>query len=137
MSETWIEYSGKPAGDLKVPVDKYVELDVDVPDPPFGGIEAHMLYVNVTPTWKITDKKHPDYWNQRAVLRTRYKRENGDNTAYNDRLISPHSPAWLITDGDHWETGQKGQGGKWWVKVRGDVKNVVISTRYCKTAVIR
>jgi murein DD-endopeptidase MepM/ murein hydrolase activator NlpD len=128
----WQRYSGKPAGVLKVPNGDYVRLDCDVADPPFSGFEHHMAYLNCDPVWKIA-KGQPGYEAQVGVIRVKYVREDGDSTAYQDFTVTPQSAAFLIT-ATHWEEGRKEVGGRWWVRVRGDLDRVDVGTRYVKIA---
>jgi hypothetical protein len=125
----WHDYSGKPSGTLKVPAGDYVQLDVDVADPPrTGAAEFHLLYVNATLNWKTGGTT--------GVIRTRYTREGGDDTAYNDRIVTRGTPfgspdSFLITD-VHFEVGQAGVGGRWWIRCGGDLDSLTLTTRYVK-----
>jgi hypothetical protein len=125
----WHDYSGKPDSNLKVPAGDYVALDVDVKDPPrTGAAEFHLMYVNATLNWKTGGTT--------GVIRTRYTREGGDDTAYSDRIVTRGTPfgspdSFLITD-VHFEVGQAGVGGRWWIRCGGDLASLTLTTRYAK-----
>jgi hypothetical protein len=127
-------YSGKPHTDIRVPHGAYTKLDVTVPGPRESGHEERLLYVNVKVTWKITDKKHPDYYRQVANLRLYWARATRpvDETSYHDYTITPIKPSFLITL-VHFEEGEKGIGGAWYAEIDGpDDRGAVIGTRYAK-----
>jgi hypothetical protein len=125
----WHDYSGKPGTKLMVPAGDYVRLDVDVADPPrTGAAEFHMLYVNAGLNWKTGGST--------GVIRTKYTREGGDDTAYSDRIVTRGTPfgspdSFLITD-VHFEVGQAGVGGRWWIRCGGDLDSLTLTTRYVK-----
>lgn len=131
----WYKYSGKPKGEQIARAGRYTRTDVDVPDPTVSGLEFHMLYANLSPVWRITDKSDPRYAAQRAAVRIKYVREGGDATGYQDYELSPLSGSFLIT-ATHWESGRRGVGGRWHIKPTGDVTAVKLGTRYCKIAVV-
>lgn len=127
----WYKYSGKPAGDLWLPVDKYTNLDATIPAPPRSTFEHRMVYLNVEPTWKLP-KSDPLYWFQTAVLRVRWTRagKTPDPTGYQTFVLTPWE-ATLITH-THWEEGEAGRGGVWSMRLRGMVTKARVSTRYSK-----
>jgi hypothetical protein len=125
----WHDYSGKPSSTLKVPAGDYIQLDVDVKDPPrTGAAEFHLLYANCTLNWQTGGTT--------GVIRTRYTREGGDDTAYSDRIVTRGTPfgspdSFLLTD-VHFEVGQAGVGGRWWIRCGGDLASLTLTTRYVK-----
>jgi hypothetical protein len=130
----WHQYSGKPSGTLTVPKSAgYVRLDIDVPDPAHSGCEFHMLYLNSQIEWE------PGPGPKSGVIRVKYIRENGDDTAYGDHTVTEQAignpDTFLITQ-VHFEPGQAGQGGRWWVECAGQIKALHCGTRYCKISVI-
>lgn len=135
----WLKYSGKPSGVLRVPTGRYVTVDVQIPAPPKGGVkEDRLVYLNVKPTWKLP-KSDPLYWFQTANIRVRWQRapHNGkkaDDTAYQDFTVTPWESEFLLTH-LHWETSEKGRGGKWHLKIKGHVTSAVVGTRYSKGAI--
>jgi Peptidase family M23 len=133
----WMKYSGKPSGNLRLKADgTYVTIDATVPPPPRGGTrEDRMVYLNLVPTWKLP-KSDPLYYFQTASVRVRWTRAGDppDRTAYQDFTITPWRSSFLLTH-THWETGEKGRGGKWSVSVVGHCASVYASTRYTKSAV--
>lgn len=132
MSNT--RYSGKPTGALTLAHGVFKKLDVTVPGPRASGHEERLLYVNVKVNWKITDKKHPDYYRQVANLRLYWARATRpvDETSYHDYTISPIKPTFLVTL-THWEEGERGVGGAWYAEIDGpDDRGASISTRYAK-----
>lgn len=126
---TWHDYSGKPAGSLTVKASDYVRLDVDVADPPrTGAAELHLLYANCALTWASGATA--------GVIRVKYIREGGDETGLQDFTIvrgaTFGSPPSFILTHDHWEVGQAGVGGRWWIKCGGGLSALTIGTRYVK-----
>lgn len=120
----WHTYSGKPAGTLTVADDAgYVLVDADTPDPGVDGLEWHMLYANCDITW---DSGSQDGW-----IRVKYVREGGDATAYQDYSVVRGLSDFLLT-AQHWEAGQAGVGGRWYVNVGGGISKVSVATRYVK-----
>jgi hypothetical protein len=117
-------YGGKPSGTLTVPSDgEWHRLDADTADPTHSGAEAQEVYLHCDCVW--------DGSNRCGVIRVRYTRESGDHTAYQDFTVAPGMPDFLITHNHH-ERGQAGQGGRWWVEVKGGLSRVNITTRYSK-----
>lgn len=138
MSSRWsLKYSGKPSGELALPMGAYRTLDAKVPAAPYGGTrEDRLVYLNVDVDWKNKDKDSPDYYGQIANLRVRWTRtgKTPDPTAYQDYTITPIKPSFLITH-VHWETGEKGVGGHWDMRLDGPHSNgAMVGTRYCKDA---
>lgn len=126
----WYGYSGKPAGSIKVKdSDGWVKLDCYTADPPLGGLELHMLYANCVLTWDSSSGLRV------GTIRVKYVRENGDATAYQDYTVTSKSADFLIT-AQHFETGEKGQGGRWWISCSGDLYSLTVGTRYVKSSVI-
>lgn len=120
----WHEYSGKPSGTLTVTDSAgYVMVDADVPDPPVSGLEFHMLYANCDLTW---DSGSQDGW-----IRVKYVREGGDATGYQDYSVVRGMADFLIQP-IHWEAGEKGIGGRWYINVGGGIAKAVVATRYVK-----
>lgn len=126
-------YSGKPSGKLLLAKsDTYYKMDATVAGPASGGKrEDRLVYWNLTPTWRITDKTRADYYRQVCVFRTRFVRSNGDATAYHDYTITPHTTTFLITL-SHFEVGETGVGGGWQGRFLGDAVSVTAGTRYGK-----
>lgn len=131
----WYRYSGKPKGQIRLPGDgRFMALDATIPAPPRAGREDRMVYLNVTPTWRLP-KSDPLYAFQTASLRVRWSRSGAkpDPTAYQDFTITPHRPTYLLTH-VHWELGEKGRGGRWSVSMVGHASTALIGTRYTKGA---
>ena len=128
---TWHDYSGKPGTTQTVPAGGYVRLDVDVADPPRSGvIELHKLYVNAS----LRFASGADV----GVIRVKYVRENGDETAFADHHVSREaaigSPGSYLITATHWEIGQAGMGGRWWIRCGGGLTSIALTTRYCSIA---
>ena len=120
----WHNFSGKPSGTLTVADSAgYVMVDADTPDPPAAGLEWHMLYANCDITW---DSGSQDGW-----IRVKYVREGGDATAYQDFSVVRGMSDFLIT-AQHWEEGEAGVGGRWYVNCGGGIAKLSIGTRYVK-----
>lgn len=130
----WTDYSGKPSGELTITnAQDYEPLDVVTDDPPCDGMEFHLLYVNCSLRWS----KSPGGM---GIIRVKYVRDDGDDTAYQDYAVPQHAPvgdpdAFLIT-ATHWESGQKGAGGRWHIRCEGDIDHMKLGTRYAKIGVI-
>jgi hypothetical protein len=126
---TWHDYSGKPSGSLVVKAGDYVRVDVDVADPPrTGAAELHMLYVNSTLAWKAGETQ--------GVIRVKYTREDGDETGYQDYVVTKDgvigSPGSFLLTSMHFEAGEAGMGGRWWIRCGGGLSAITLTTRYCK-----
>lgn len=126
---TWHDYSGKPSGTLIVKAGDYVRVDVDVADPPrSGAAELHMLYANCVLAWKSGESQ--------GVIRVRYTREDGDDTGYQDYLVTRDgvigSPGSFLLTAQHFELGQAGMGGRWWIRCGGGLSAITLTTRYAK-----
>jgi len=120
----WDEYSGKPSGTLTVKAsDGYVALDAVTPKAPADGLEFHMAYLHCDLTWSGTGD---------GDIRLKYVRDGGDATAYQDYTVRNGKEDFLITHGQHWEAGEQGVGGKWYINVGAGISKVVITTRYAK-----
>jgi hypothetical protein len=120
------EYSGKPAGVLKVPAGAgWVMLDADVPDPNSSSLEFQNAYLHCDCEWA-----NPA---QCGEIRVKYVREGGDATAYQDYTVAPGKEDFLIT-ALHFEKGERGRGGRWHIDVGGGLSGVTITTRYDKLA---
>ena len=128
VAAAWYSWTGKPSGRLHVPAGQWVALDVVTAAPRVSGVETHTLYVNLRPTWRSGGSRM-------AVCRLRYRREGGDDTALQDYAIV-RGGTWTITH-THQESGQKGRGGRWWIRCKGGIKAVSIGTRYAKLSVVR
>jgi hypothetical protein len=130
-------YSGKPAGLLTLHEGVEKDLDARIPAPKVNGREDRMVYLNVRVRWKITDRRHPDYYHQVANLRVEWDRaafhgEPVDETAFGDYTITPIKDSFLITH-LHWERGQAGRGGKWRLRLDSPhATGATVATRYAK-----
>jgi hypothetical protein len=116
------EYSGKPGGTLALPLGQYVTLDVDTPDPPVKGLEVKKVYVNLDLVWPSGARG--------GNVRLKFTREGGDDTAYQDFTVMPWQTEFLITH-THMEVGEANKGGRWKIKVTGDMSSAKAATRYC------
>jgi hypothetical protein len=126
---TWHDYSGKPDGNLTIKAGDYVRVDVDVADPPrTGAAEFHMLYANCVPAWKSGEVA--------GEIRVKYVREDGDDTGYQSYTVHRDavigSPGRFLLSAQHFEVGQSGLGGRWWVMCGGGLSSITLTTRYCK-----
>jgi hypothetical protein len=117
-------YSGKPSSILHIPAGDYVRIDADVPDPTVGALEFQNLYANCGLRWRDDNM---------GWIQVKYVRENGDATAYQTYTVARSLSAFLIT-AVHFEQGERGQGGRWWVKCGGGLAGIDITTRYVKLA---
>lgn len=145
-------YGGKPDGTITIHNDgNWYRLDADTKDPAHTGAEVQEMYGNFKCYWQEPDA---GVWNllmrvpvvapladrlrwvftPAGVIRVKYVRENGDETAYDDICVPSRRNRWLATRAHH-EKGQAGQGGRWWLKVEGGINYVVVGTRYSKNQV--
>lgn len=131
MTDLWYKYSGKPSGTILLEPNKYRKLDCKIPAPPRKDVEHRMVYLNISPNWKLP-KTDPMYWFQTGVARVRWTRDGTrpDPTAYQTFVLTPWEET-LITH-THWELGRAGLGGFWSVRVRGMITGAKLSTRYSK-----
>lgn len=136
---TYNEYSGKPAGRVDLPEGRLVRMDMRIPAPHAQASEDRLVYLNVRVLWKITDRKHPDYYRQIANLRIDWQRLNdpdGD-TAFQDFTITPIKNEFLITH-LHWEHGEVGIGGYWEAQLDSPhATGARVTTRYSKGRQVR
>jgi hypothetical protein len=129
----WSDYSGKPSGTLTISnAQDYVSLDMVTADPPSSGLEFHMLYVNCELTWSGSDPA--------GIIRVKYRRADGDETAFQDYAVPKGaalgSPDTFLITATHWEAGEKGKGGRWYLRCEGGISSVRLGTRYAKIGVI-
>ena len=120
MSDYW--YSGKPSGTLKVG-QSYVNLDIDEWDPAKASIEHVLTYINCSGfKWANGAKA--------GRIRVRIDRGNDDFTGYQDYVVTPDQPEFLITH----TYFEKGDGTRTWVgfKCMDGLTEMTIGTRYMK-----
>lgn len=121
------EYSGKPKGTLAIPKGKYVTLDFDTPDPKVQGLELMKVYVNLAIVWPAGAKG--------GTVRVKFTRDGGDDTAYADFTVMPWQTEFLV--GHTWmKISDANKGGRWKIKVTGDMTSVKAGTRYCAWGVV-
>jgi hypothetical protein len=121
-------YSGKSEDTKEIPLGEYVWVTKDTNDPVASGLEFKLVYLNVKLRWA-----REGFGN----VRVKYVREGDDATAYQDHLVHSSQSEFLITH-MHMESGQKGIGGKWYIKVTGDaLASAAVDTRYNKYATVK
>ena len=122
------EYSGKSEDIKEIPLGEYTWVTKDTDDPAASGLEFKMIYLNVKLRWAREGF---------ANIRVKYVREGDDPTAYQDYLVHSSQPDFLLTH-SHMEAGEKGIGGKWYIKVTSDaLASAAVGTRYNKYATIK
>jgi Peptidase family M23 len=131
--EVWTDYSGKPSGTLTISnAQDYVSMDFVTEDPPSSGLEFHLLYANCELTWSGSDPA--------GIIRVKYRRDDGDDTAYQDYAVPKGaalgSPDTFLLTATHWESGEKGLGGRWYMRCEGGISSMKIGTRYAKIGVV-
>jgi hypothetical protein len=129
----WSDYSGKPSGTLTISnAQDYVSMDFKTDAPPSSGLEFHLLYVNCELVWASGADM--------GIIRVKYRRDDGDDTAYQDYCVPAGeaigSPDTFLLTATHWEDGEKGKGGRWYLRAEGDLASVKLGTRYAKIAVV-
>jgi len=92
-----------------------------------SGSEHHMLYARLNFRWKTGSAM--------GKVECKYVREDGDATAYDERHYE-HGTQSVPFQQLHFEEGQAGKGGRWWMKFHGGLASVELSTRYAKTHVV-
>lgn len=123
VGQVWHDYSGKPGGTLTIQGSAdYVKVDASAADAPGDGLEFHMLYANLDLTWSGSGD---------GTIRVKYVREGGDATGYQDYTVANGRSDFLIQP-IHWEAGEKGVGGDWYINVGGGISKAVVGTRYVK-----
>lgn len=118
-------YSGKPAGTLKVGRD-YKRLDVPAWDPPRAGLEHVMVYLNCTAL--VFEGGRP------GRIRVRINRLDGDYTGYQDYVVAPGITEMLITH-TYFEQGD-GTTSAVDLKCLDGLLGMTVGTRYLKRAVV-
>ena len=134
----WRDYSGKPKTTQTVPVDeRWHQVDgIPVGAPPVTGMEFHLLYARLAIAWPADATEH-------VTVQAKWVRDGGtpddpkddDPTAYGLGQYAPGTTN-VPYDRLHFEDGQKGVGGAWWITAAGGASELVITTRYAKTHVI-
>lgn len=129
----WSDYSGKPSGTLTISnAQDYEPVDFVTSDPPSSGLEFHLLYANCEIAWASNPHM--------GIVRVKYVRDDGDDTAYQDYAIPAGeaigSPDAFLLTATHWESGEKGLGGRWHMRCEGDINSIKVGTRYAKIAVV-
>jgi N-acetylmuramoyl-L-alanine amidase len=142
MVALWEDYSGKPAGNLILAGDgDWTVIDTVLEDPKIAGSEHHMSYTRLSFEWKPLptvdsfDEAMRTVANYAAKVEIKYVRDDGDATAYDERHYSYGTKS-VPFQQLHFESGEVGKGGKWFMKVHGGVKSMTISTRYAKAHTI-
>jgi len=131
------KYSGKSEDTKEIPLNEYTWVTKDTDDPAASGLEFKLIYLNVRLRWA-----------RRGVtnIRVKYVREGDDPTAYQDYRVVPleEDPTEYPLEEDflithmHMEAGEKGIGGKWYVKITGvGLTSAAVDTRYNKYATIK
>ena len=149
----WFDYTGKPSAEQIIPGDgQWRRLDVrPLKAPTMSGIELHMGYTRLGFTWRPLPVKPVDGMTLAQVVqaaadaagKVELKWVRGDlqpgvpddPTAYKE-LHFAYGTRSVPMDGLHWEQGEKGVAGAWWIRVHGGCSSVTITTRYGKTAVL-
>ncbi len=132
-------YSGKKDDIKEIPLDAYEWVTPDTEDPTASGLEYKMIYLNTRLHWKKEGVVN---------IRLKFVREGSDATAYQDFRVASKDDADgnLIADDEflithmHMESGDKGKGGKWYIKVSDPanaLNSAAVGTRYNKFATIK
>jgi murein DD-endopeptidase MepM/ murein hydrolase activator NlpD len=131
------EYSGKSEDTKEIPLGAYTWVTKDTDDPAASGLEFKLVYLNVKLRWARKGV---------ANIRVKFVREGDDPTAYQDHRVASMEDAdgnlitpdeFLLTN-THFEAGEKGIGGKWYVKITGAaLASAAVDTRYNKYATIK
>lgn len=138
----WHDYTDKPLTTQIFAPGKWVQVDTPpLKKVPASGHEDHMVYARLNFTWKDLptadsfDEAMRTIANYAAKVEIKFVRGDGDATAMDERHFSYGTKS-VPFQQVHWETGEKGLAGTWWIKVHGGLASVEITTRYAKTSVI-
>lgn len=123
----WQKFSGKPSG-VVVVGESWTKMDMVLPAAPFSGSEDHFMYARCNFIW--TPGATGD-----AKVECRYVRSDGDETAMDERHYEYGTKS-VPFQQLHWEDGEKGVGGTWWMKVHGGCAKMNVTTRYSKVRVL-
>jgi peptidoglycan hydrolase-like protein with peptidoglycan-binding domain len=141
----WFDYTDKPEAAQVIPGDAAWHLVKMNPlkPVPAAGFESHMLYVRVNFRWRSVTGSVPTTLSglvkavasYQGKVEARFVRGDGDATAYDERhfVYGTNSVPFQHL---HWEHGEKGLAGKWYLRVHGGLSSVELTTRYAKTNVI-
>ncbi len=141
----WFDYTDKPEASQVIPGDgawHLVRMTALKPVP-YTGREDHMLYARVNFRWKPVTGSVPSTLSAlvKAVasyqgkVEAKFVRGDGDATAYDERhfVYGTNSVPFQHL---HWEHGEKGLAGAWYLRAHGGLTSVELTTRYAKTNVI-
>jgi peptidoglycan hydrolase-like protein with peptidoglycan-binding domain len=141
----WFDYTDKPSAAQVIPGDAawHLVTMAALQKVPYTGFESHMLYVRVNFRWKSVTGTVPTTMAAlvKAVaayqgkVEARFVRGDGDATAYDERHFTYGTNS-VPFQHLHWEHGEKGLAGKWYLRVHGGLTSVELTTRYAKTNVI-
>lgn len=141
----WSDYTGKPSQSQVIQADgEWHRLVTDPLKPvPASGREDHMMYARLNFRWRSVSGSMPTSLSAlvKAVasyqgkVEAKFVRGDGDETAFDERHFTYGTQS-VPFQHLHWESGEKGLAGQWWVKAHGGLASVEITTRYAKTYVI-
>lgn len=141
----WPDFSGKPTKTQIIPADSTWRMidGIACDDPPLTGTEDHMLYARLNFIWRPVTGAMPSTLEQMVKqaaaytgkVECKYVREGGDETSFDERHYAYGTKS-VPFQQLHWEEGEKGHGGRWWMKFHGGLASVEITTRYGKVRVI-
>lgn len=138
----WHDYTGEPTTRQVIKPGDWVLLDIPpLKKVPASGHEDHMVYARLNFTWKPLptvksfDEAMRTIANYAGKVEIKFVRGDGDATAYDERHYSYGTKS-IPFQQVHWETGEKGLAGKWYMKFHGGLASVEVDTRYAKTGVI-
>ena len=131
----WDDYSGKPANYITI-TNEWTKIDARIEANKVGGEEFRMLYARV-----VFVGEGFDYWTGTgfAKVECQWVRDGGtpgdtsddDPTAMDERHYERGTksvPFQMI----HFESGEIGNGGSWFMRVHGGANKARITTRYTK-----
>lgn len=141
----WFDYTGKPTKAQVVTADAKWHKLITTPlqKVPAAGLENHMVYARVNFRWKPVTGNVPSTMAAlvkaiaayQAKVEVKFVRGDGDETAFDERHFT-YGTASVPFQHLHWEHGEKGLAGQWWIKCHGGLTSIELTTRYAKTNVI-
>lgn len=141
----WSDYTGKPSESQVIKADgEWVKLNTDpLEKVPVDGREDHMMYARLNFRWKTVSGSMPTSLaalvkavaSYQGKVEAKFVRGDGDETAFEERHFTYGTQS-VPFQHLHWESGERGLAGQWWIKAHGGLSSVEITTRYAKTYVI-
>lgn len=108
----------------------WTNIDMITDRSPLNGLNHNKMYANVEPVFRAGSRGV-------GTIRTRFVRESGDSTAYEDRVVDRGAliGGRFLLQPIHFGQGNRTR-GRWQIRLGGDITEVRIRTRFVKVQVI-